>query len=84
MNPDKQKIKAVSGVAELQKLASLGEAQLKLEATTAEFIAAQASFVKATERLKLAVEAHVCSMEAIVNEMNTVRSRCKVPSLLLK
>lgn len=63
---------------------SLGTAQAKLETATVEHIAAQAAYVKASERLTQAEEAYTTAMTALVNEVSTLRDKCKVPNLVLR
>lgn len=67
-----------------RSVASLGTAQIALEAATKELLAAQAAYLKAAERLTVAEEAHVATTTALLNEMNTVRDKCKVPNLTLR
>lgn len=64
--------------------ASLGKAQLNLEEATKELIAAQAAYLKAGERLTLAEEAHIMAMTTLINDMTTVRDKCKVPNLTIR
>lgn len=63
---------------------SMGTAQLALEDATKEHIAAQACYVKAAERLAIAEEEHSRAMLALVNEMNTIKTRCQVPPVALR
>lgn len=68
----------------VNKMASLGEAQLALEAATKEHLAAQANYIKAAERLSTAEDLHTSTMTALVNEMSTIRDKNKVPNITLK
>jgi len=90
MNPDTIKLRKLSvntkviKMASVIKTTSLGDAQLALEAATKEHLAAQANYVKASERLTTAEEQHTSAMTALVNEISTVRDKNKVPNLQLK
>ena len=67
-----------------QKSPSIGVAQIALEEASTEYVAAQAAYLKAADRLAVAEERHTTAMAALVNEVATVRDRCKVSSITLK
>ena len=68
----------------VQKAPSIGVAQVALEDASNEYVAAQAAYIKASDRMSVAEERYTTAMAALVNEVATVRDRCKVSSITLK
>jgi pyruvate dehydrogenase complex dehydrogenase (E1) component len=79
-------LKHMNKIASVPKVSvpSLGGAQAFLEESTKEYLSAQAAYVKALERLTAAEEVHGRAMLALVNEMNTIKTKCQVPPVALR